>query len=189
MQSTFHHNHHLCWGVCPSGRLMNQNPWWRNVHHMHRANWFPVQQHYYHSTTTLCPKSIVEAQKEWSLPIQCLDCMMNAATLLYTLLISLSDHPDCVGITLSWWMLTPRFGLPGSFLRNSFFQSVQCTAITSSTYSPISGEKVHLLNVSGIPKAKGYDFTPLVDLFISIFAARPYFHIRVYESLVWHDTT
>jgi len=109
---------------------------------------------------------------------------MNAATLPYTLLKSLSGHPDCVGYhsvmmdddTKVWtsWLLSS----------NSLSQSVQDTAITCSIDSPICGEKVHPQNVSGIPKAKDYNFTPLVDLFISIFDTRPYFHIRVSVSLV-----
>jgi hypothetical protein len=67
---------------------------------------------------------------------------------------------------------------------NSFSQSFQYIAITSSIDSPISGEKVHQKNVSGIPKAKGYNFTPLVVLFISIVDARLYFLIRVSVTLV-----
>ena len=156
---------------------------------MHRANWVPVQQHHYYPRHTVCPKSILEAPKDYSPLVPCMDSVINSATLLYTILKSLSGHPDCVGYhsvmmdddTKVWtyWFLSS----------NNFSQCVQYIAITSSTDSPISGEKVQQQNVSGIPNAKGYNFTPFVDFFISIFDARLYFHIRVSVYLVWHDTT
>jgi len=109
---------------------------------MHGANWLPAQQHHCHSTTTLCPKSILKAPKDWSLLVTCLECVINAATLLYTLLKSLSGHPDCVGYhsvmmdddTKVWtsWFLSS----------NSFSQSVQYIAITSSNdFLPSPGRK------------------------------------------------
>jgi hypothetical protein len=128
----------------------------------------PCSNIIFYSTTTLCPKSILEAQKEWSLLVPCLDCMLNAATLLYILLISLPGHPDCEGyhsvmmdddtkVRNSWFLSL-----------SSFSQSVQCIAITSSTDSPISREKVHQQYVTGIPNTKGYIFTSLIDLYPSL---------------------
>jgi len=76
--------------------------------------------------------------------------------------------PDCVWYQSVMMDDDTNVWTSWSLSLNSFSQSVQCTAITSSTDSPVSMETVHQQCVSRIPKAKSYNFTPLVDLFISI---------------------